>query len=116
MSLSQRIFDQNQKYFRSQIYYTDRIELANSMMAATPQRTSDLLVLLRLKGVSAVEQAVTVIAESLLLLHHSFWGYFYFFVLYLTLLHLPPLRFHCADGCWDRTVATGALAVRRSNQ
>jgi hypothetical protein len=41
-----------------------------------------------------------------------------FFVLYSTLLHLPPLRFHCADGCCGiepRTVATGALAVRRSN-
>ena len=28
--------------------------------------------------------------------------------------HLPPLRFHCADRCWDiepRAVATGALAV-----
>jgi hypothetical protein len=39
-------------------------------------------------------------------------------VLYSTLLHLPPLRFHCAGGCWDRkprTVATSALAVRRSN-
>jgi hypothetical protein len=23
--------------------------------------------------------------------------------LYSALLHLPPLRFHCADGCWDRT-------------
>jgi hypothetical protein len=33
-----------------------------------------------------------------------FGGIFYFFiVLYSTLLHLPPLRFHCADGCWDRT-------------
>jgi hypothetical protein len=31
-----------------------------------------------------------------------FLGDFYF-VLYSTLLHLPPLRFHCADGCWDRT-------------
>jgi hypothetical protein len=29
--------------------------------------------------------------------------YFFFFVLYSALLHLPPLRFHCADGCWDRT-------------
>ncbi len=27
----------------------------------------------------------------------------YFFVLYSALLHLPPLRFHYADGCWDRT-------------
>jgi hypothetical protein len=26
-----------------------------------------------------------------------------FFVLYSALLHLPPLRFNCADGCWDRT-------------
>ncbi len=31
-----------------------------------------------------------------------FGGDFYiFFVLYSALLHLPPLRFHCADGCWD---------------
>ncbi len=29
---------------------------------------------------------------------------FFFYVLYSPLLlHLPPLRFHCADGCWDRT-------------
>jgi hypothetical protein len=26
-------------------------------------------------------------------------------LLYSTLLHLPPLRFHCADECWDRTQA-----------
>jgi hypothetical protein len=47
-----------------------------------------------------------------------FWGgFFVFFVLYSTLLHLPPLRFRCADGCWDRTQnrENGALAVRRSN-
>ncbi len=25
------------------------------------------------------------------------------YVLYLTLLQLPPLRFHCVGGCWDRT-------------
>ncbi len=30
-------------------------------------------------------------------------GFFIFFVLYSALLHLPPLRFHCAGGCWDRT-------------
>jgi hypothetical protein len=29
--------------------------------------------------------------------------FFIFYVLYSTLLHLPPLRFYCADGCWDRT-------------
>ncbi len=33
-----------------------------------------------------------------------FRGIFSFsFVLYSALLHLPPLRFHCADGFWDRT-------------
>jgi hypothetical protein len=26
-----------------------------------------------------------------------------FYVLYSTLLHLRPLRFNCADGCWDQT-------------
>jgi hypothetical protein len=36
---------------------------------------------------------------------YNFLGDFlvFFFVLYSALLHLPPLRFHCADGCWDRT-------------
>ena len=27
----------------------------------------------------------------------------FFLVLYSAHLHLPPLRFHCADGCWDQT-------------
>jgi len=43
-------------------------------------------------------------------LHHRhffflniFWGDISFFVLYSTLLYLPPLRFHCVGGCWDRT-------------
>ncbi len=26
----------------------------------------------------------------------------FFYVLYSTLLHLSPLRFHCVGGCWDR--------------
>ncbi len=30
------------------------------------------------------------------------WGFF-FSVLYSTLFHLPPLKFHCVEGCWDRT-------------
>ncbi len=25
----------------------------------------------------------------------------FFYVLYSTLFHLPPLRFHCVGGCWD---------------
>ncbi len=29
---------------------------------------------------------------------------FFMYVLYSTLLHLPPLRFRCVfGGCWDRT-------------
>ncbi len=36
---------------------------------------------------------------------HFSWSFFDFFlyVLNLTLLHLPTLRFHCVGGCWDRT-------------
>jgi hypothetical protein len=30
-------------------------------------------------------------------------GGFFFYVLYSTLLRLPPLRSHCVGGCWDRT-------------
>ncbi len=32
-----------------------------------------------------------------------FFLYFLGFLHYSALLHLPPLRFHCADGCWERT-------------
>jgi hypothetical protein len=43
-------------------------------------------------------------------------GTFFRYVLYSTLLHLLPLRFHGVDaGIEPRTVATLALAVRRSN-
>jgi hypothetical protein len=27
----------------------------------------------------------------------------FFYVHYSTMLHLPPLRFHCVGKCWDRT-------------
>jgi hypothetical protein len=26
-----------------------------------------------------------------------------FYVLYSTLPYMPPLRFYCVGGCWDRT-------------
>jgi hypothetical protein len=46
----------------------------------------------------------------------DFFGTFYCYVVYSTLLHLPPLRFHDVDaGIEPRTVPTLALAVRRSN-
>ncbi len=36
-------------------------------------------------------------------MRYFFGGFFFFLsVQYSALLHLPPLRFHCADGCWDR--------------
>ncbi len=47
----------------------------------------------------------------------GFLWIFSFYVRCSTLLHLPPLGFHCVGGCWDRirTFATTALAGRRSN-
>ncbi len=46
----------------------------------------------------------------------EFLDIFFFYIRYSTLLHLPPLRFHCVAGCCiePRTVATATLAVRRS--
>jgi hypothetical protein len=38
-----------------------------------------------------------------------------FYVLYSTLLHLQPLRFHWVGGCFDRTSDFCVLAVRLSN-
>ncbi len=43
---------------------------------------------------------------------------FFMYVLYSTLLYLPPLRYHCVSedtGIEPRTVAISALAVRRSS-
>ncbi len=48
---------------------------------------------------------------------HGEVGIFFMYVLYSTLLHLPLLRFHAVSedvGIEPRTVATSALAVRRS--
>ncbi len=43
--------------------------------------------------------------ELWLLKEYFYKGGFFldFVVLYSTLFHLPPLRLHCAGGCWDRT-------------
>ncbi len=41
------------------------------------------------------------------LIKGDFWDFSFYVpvppVRYSTLLHLPPLRFHCVGGCWDRT-------------
>jgi hypothetical protein len=41
--------------------------------------------------------------------------FLFFYVLYSSLLYLPPLRFQEDAGIKPRTVATSALAVRHSN-
>jgi hypothetical protein len=51
----------------------------------------------------AVTLAHAVHLPTLDPLQHKLTGGFFFCVLYSTLLHLPPLRFHCVGGCWDRT-------------
>jgi hypothetical protein len=51
-------------------------------------------------------------------LKHFFVFYFFIFsVIYSTLLHLPPFRFHCVGGCWDLTQDSCdlGLAVRHFN-
>jgi hypothetical protein len=39
--------------------------------------------------------------EETIFLNSIFFGGIFVFVLYSALLHLPPVRFHCDDGCWD---------------
>jgi hypothetical protein len=45
----------------------------------------------------------------------EFFGFFY--VRYLTQLHLPLVRFHCVGGCWDRTLdyCNFGIEARRSD-
>ncbi len=45
---------------------------------------------------------ITVSIKVKKILTEGFFGFF-FYVLYSTLLHLPPLRFHCVGECSDRT-------------
>jgi hypothetical protein len=45
----------------------------------------------------------TVAQKVIIFFYGGFFGIFTFYVRYSTLRHLPPLRFHCVGGCWDRT-------------
>jgi hypothetical protein len=56
--------------------------------------------------------------ENSTIVKGRFCGFFSFYIGYSTLLHLPPLRFHCVGRCWDRTQDCSSLAstARRSNQ
>jgi len=40
--------------------------------------------------------------DLLILVKGGVLAFFSFYVRYSTLLNLPPLRFHCVGGCWDR--------------
>jgi hypothetical protein len=67
-------------------------------------------VLLKVNSFSALlYQTVVGIAlhvlpwSALQFLKRGFFILFIFYVRYSTLLHLPPLRFHCVGGYWDQT-------------
>ncbi len=66
----------------------------NSMLNSTSLRLWGRTLLVALFQLSATK------------LTGGFFRFFSFFVLYSTLLHLPPLRFYCVGGCWDRTPAS----------
>ncbi len=42
-------------------------------------------------------------ATMIKILRGIFIDFLFFYIRYSTLLHLPPLRFHCVIGSWDRT-------------
>jgi hypothetical protein len=52
-----------------------------------------------------LQEACNFIAQVLaqFFLREIFLDFYILYVRYSTLLHLPPLRFHCVGGCWDRT-------------
>jgi hypothetical protein len=85
----------------------------------TPHPVKHICLPLRFILISTVWQFISVVVfegYSFKKLTGGFFWLFFSISLYSTLLHLPPLRFHCARGCWTaRTVATSALAVRRTN-
>ncbi len=47
-----------------------------------------------------VEESLAQLSDNYEIFKGGFFGIFY--VLYSTLLHLPPLRFRCVGGFWDR--------------
>jgi hypothetical protein len=53
--------------------------------------------------VSSTSFVVFFFKEYVHNLKGNFLDFFFFYVLYSTLLHLPPLRLTCVGGCWDRT-------------
>ncbi len=52
---------------------------------------------------SGVCQATMRFKGKLFVIKRYLWIFFFFYMRYSTPFHLPPLRFHCVRGCWDRT-------------
>jgi hypothetical protein len=96
-------------------YLADRTNLSQSPPSPPPPPTLCFLItsfLLSNPALSLFPYPFSIIhllplrtcSSSFSTLLQCFLGDFlFFFVLYSTLLHLLPLRFHCADWCWDRT-------------
>jgi hypothetical protein len=58
----------------------------------------------------------TVYSLTLIKINRGIFLNFYFMYCFSTLLHLPPLRFLCVRGCWDRNHDNcDSLVVGRSN-
>ncbi len=58
--------------------------------------------ILRVNG-NIARVPTTSLRIIILLKNRGIFWIFSFYVRYSTLLHLPPLRFDCVLGCWDRT-------------
>jgi hypothetical protein len=58
--------------------------------------------LLYVAGVSALLQTNVAIANVLTFFKIVYWGFFFVLYIYNT-ASSAALRFHCADGCWNRT-------------
>ncbi len=48
------------------------------------------------------ERQKSTTQEILIFINRGIFGFFSIYCI-STLLHLPPLRFHCVGGCWDGT-------------
>ncbi len=78
------------KYRRNELFL-DVLEYVNLLMSPQGQVTTTLSIILGK-------------------FNRTFFRIF-FYVLYSTLLHLPPLRFDCVGGCWDRTSSANLTKI-----
>jgi hypothetical protein len=79
--------------FRQRHVYA-KAQLGTRLLERNTNKTT-----LELPGLQEEDSAAQFFFSSI------FFGGFFdiLFILNSALLHLPPLRFHCPDGCWDRT-------------